>query len=135
MFGKSAAKSPKDLETIVGPQSTVLGELRVTGTIRVDGSVEGDIAADWVVVGEAGKIKGNVRSRGMVIGGRIDGNIDSEEIVEVRDNGQVCGEIRTAKLVMAEGALFDGVSCMARKGAGAGGKVTHLKASLSAGEA
>lgn len=135
MFGKSAGKSPKSMETIVGPQSTVLGELRVTGTIRVDGSVEGDIAADWVVVGEAGKVKGNVRSRGTVIGGRIDGNIDSEEIVEVREKGQVCGEIRTAKLIMAEGALFDGVSCMARKGAGAEGKVTHLKPSISAGEA
>lgn len=135
MFGRSASKGTKSLETIVGPQSTVLGELRVTGTIRVDGSVEGDISADWVVVGEAGKIKGNVRSRGMVVGGRVDGNIDSEEIVEVRDKGQVCGEIRTARFVMAEGALFDGVSCMARKEAGAEGKVTRLMPSVSAGEA
>lgn len=108
MFGK---KQPK-LETIVGHESVVTGELSVKGTIRIDGSVEGDVRADWVVVGETGRIKGNVRSRGMVVGGVVEGTIDADEIVDLKSKASVTGEIRTSKLAMSEGAAFEGTSSM-----------------------
>jgi len=102
----------KKLETIVGKDSEFRGEIAVTGTVRVDGSLEGDVRADWVVVGETGRIKGNVRSRGTVTGGRIEGNIDASEITELKPGSNVRGEIRTVKLVISEGAVFDGISRM-----------------------
>jgi len=105
-------KSAQKLETIVGNESTVTGELNIKGTLRVDGIIEGDIFADWVIVGETGKIHGNVKSRGMVVGGRVEGNIEASEIVEIKGKGEVDGEICTAKLAMSEGALFDGHSSM-----------------------
>src|SRR5512145_2089997 len=105
-------KSVQKLETIIGNESTVTGELNIKGTWRVDGIIEGDIFADWVIVGETGRIHGNVKSRGMVVGGRVEGNIDGSEIVELKGKGQVVGEICTAKLAMSEGALFDGHSSM-----------------------
>ncbi len=111
MFGKSSAK----LETVVGADSTIKGELTIQGTVRVDGSVEGDIRADWVIVGETGRIRGNVKARAMVVGGRVDGNIEAEEIIELKEKAQVFGEICAAKLTMSEGALFDGQSCMKKK--------------------
>lgn len=126
MFGK---KQPK-LETIVGHESVVTGELSVKGTIRIDGSVEGDVSADWVVVGETGRIKGNVRSRGMVVGGLVEGTIDADELVDLKSKASVTGEIRTSKLAMSEGAVFDGTSSMKTgtgTGAGAeGGTVARL---------
>lgn len=133
MFGKS----PKRMETIIGMESTVRGELTIAGTVRVDGTIEGDIAADFVVVGETGRIQGNIRSRGTVVGGRVDGNIDSSETVELKHSARVFGEIRTAKLVMSEGALFDGLSCMKQKAeesAAPEGKIAHLKSLVSGGE-
>ena len=51
MFGKGSRK----LETIVGDGTRVVGQVNVKGTIRIDGIVEGDLHADWVVVGETGK--------------------------------------------------------------------------------
>lgn len=133
MFGKSA----KQMETIIGMESTVRGELAITGTVRIDGTIEGDIDADFVVVGESGRILGNIRSRGTVVGGRVEGNIDSSETVELKGSARVFGEIRTAKLVMSEGALFDGLSCMKQKaeeGAVPEGKIAHLKSMGSGGE-
>ena len=109
MFNK---KSVQKLETIVGNESTVTGELNIKGTLRVDGIIEGDIFADWVIVGETGRINGNVKSRGMVVGGRVEGNIEASEIVELKGKGEVVGEISTAKLAMSEGALFEGHSSM-----------------------
>ena len=111
MFGRSATK----LETVLGADSTVKGEMVVRGTIRIDGYLEGDIRADWVIVGETGRIRGNVKARAIVVGGRVDGNIEGSEIVELKDKGQVVGEICTAKLSISEGALFEGQSSMKKR--------------------
>ncbi len=131
MFGRSSAK----LETVIGADSTVKGELAIKGTVRIDGAVEGDIRADWVIVGVTGSIRGNVLTRSMVVGGKVDGNIEASEIVEMKDRAQVFGEICTAKLAMSEGALFEGQSSMRkRKEASEGqeGKVKSLTASRTA---
>ena len=131
MFGKSSAK----LETVVGADSTIKGELAIKGTLRIDGAVEGDIRADWVIVGETGRIRGNVAARAMVVGGRVEGNLEASEIIEMKDKAQVFGEICTAKLSMSEGALFDGQSSMKKKketSEGQEGKVKSLSASRTA---
>jgi cytoskeletal protein CcmA (bactofilin family) len=112
--------SSKKLETIVGKESEFRGEITATGTVRIDGYLEGDIQADWVVVGESGRIKGNIRSRGTVTGGKVDGNIDAAEIAELKPGSNVRGEIRTAKLVVSEGAVFDGSSRMSGRDCNAG---------------
>jgi len=104
MFGKGSQK----LETIVGNDTRIAGQVSVKGTIRIDGIVEGDVQADWVVVGETGKILGNTRTRGMVVGGSVEGNIEATETVELREKGTMVGEIRAPKLAISEGAVFDG---------------------------
>lgn len=108
MFGKESRK----LETIVGKGTCVAGEVRVSGTLRIDGFVEGDVQADWVVVGENGKIRGNTRTRGMVVGGGVEGNIEASETVELKVHAVMVGEIRAPKLAVSEGAIFDGVTRM-----------------------
>jgi len=111
MFGRSATK----LETVLGADSTVKGEMVVRGTVRIDGNLEGDIRADWVIVGETGRIRGNVKARAIVVGGRVDGNIEGSEIIELKDKAQVIGEICTLKLSISEGALFEGQSSMKKR--------------------
>ncbi len=131
MFGRSSTR----LETVIGSDSTIRGELTIQGTVRVDGNVEGDIRADWVIVGETGKVRGNVQARAMVVGGKVEGNIDASEIVELKDKAQVFGEICAAKLAMSEGALFDGQSSMKQKketSVGQEKRVTPLTASRTA---
>lgn len=133
MFKKSVQK----LETIIGNESTITGELNIKGTLRIDGIIEGDVFADWVIVGETGRIHGNVKSRGMVVGGRVEGNIDASEIVELKGKGEVNGEICTVKLAMSEGALFDGHSTMKKAASpqddsGVKGKLKSLMPSSNA---
>ena len=104
MFGMGSRK----LETIVGDGTRVAGQVSVKGTIRVDGIVEGDVHADWVIVGETGKILGNTRSRGVVVGGSVEGNIEATETVELMGKASMIGEISAPKLGISEGAVFDG---------------------------
>jgi cytoskeletal protein CcmA (bactofilin family) len=108
MFHKNTEK----LESLIGGNSTFKGDIDTKGTIRIDGVIEGNINADWVIIGEKAQVRGDVASRGIVVGGRIDGNLRAKEIVEIRAKGQVCGEIHTSKLTVIEGAVFDGRSSM-----------------------
>lgn len=108
MFGK---KHPR-LETIIGPGTTLRGELKSAGTVRVDGALEGNLNAEWVIIGEKGSIQGNVKSKGMIIGGKVKGNIRSDDLVEIKPKGEVSGEIYTTNLIIMEGAVFEGRSYM-----------------------
>jgi cytoskeletal protein CcmA (bactofilin family) len=108
MFHKNTEK----LESLIGSNSSVRGEVESKGTLRADGSIEGNISADWVVIGEKALIKGNITARGIVVGGRVEGNMKAKEIVEIKNKGQVYGEVFTPKLSIAEGGIFDGRSSM-----------------------
>jgi cytoskeletal protein CcmA (bactofilin family) len=120
MFHKNTEK----LETFIGNNSGVKGEINSKGTLRIDGVIDGNIKADWVVIGVKAHIKGDVSARGIVVGGRVDGNLKAKEIVELKNKGQVSGEILTGKLVIAEGAIFDGRASMQREES----KVVELQA-------
>jgi cytoskeletal protein CcmA (bactofilin family) len=108
MFSK---KQPR-LDTIVGPESILKGDLTSKGTVKVDGQVEGDVAADCLIIGEAGKLTGDVTVREIIVGGRIVGTIHATDGVDILRKGEVCGDIFAARLTIAEGGHFDGRSTM-----------------------
>lgn len=110
MFHKNTEK----LESFIGPNSNFRGDIDTKGTLRIDGNLEGNVNADWVILGEKAYLKGDVMARGIVIGGRVEGNLRAKEIVEIKSKGQVFGEISTNKLSIVEGGVFDGRSSMQR---------------------
>jgi len=71
MFTKNTEK----MESFIGANSSFKGDIDVKGTLRIDGSMEGNVNSDWVVLGEKASLKGDVGARGIVIGGRVEGNL------------------------------------------------------------
>jgi cytoskeletal protein CcmA (bactofilin family) len=108
MFTKNTEK----LESFIGANSNFKGDIDTKGTLRVDGTVDGNVNADWVILGEKAFLKGNITARGIIIGGRVEGNLKAKEIVEIKPKGQVSGDISTSKLTIVEGGIFDGRSSM-----------------------
>ena len=111
MFTKNTEK----LEALIGANSKFKGDIDTKGTLRIDGALVGNANADWIILGEKSSIKGDLTSRGIVVGGRIEGNLRAKEIVEIKSKGQVYGEIHTSKLTIVEGGLFDGRSNMTKE--------------------
>lgn len=111
MFNKNSEK----LESFVGTNTHFKGDITTKGTLRIDGSLVGNIETDWLILGEKAHLKGDIKAKGIIVGGCIEGNIKADEIIEIRAKGQIIGEIITSKLSMAEGAIFDGHSSMHRK--------------------
>lgn len=107
-------KKNDKLESLIGERSEFVGNITTEGTCRIDGKFNGNIKADWVIIGEQGKITGDISARGVIVGGAIDGNIKADEIVEIKTSGKLSGDINTKKLSVAEGGIFEGRSQIKR---------------------
>jgi cytoskeletal protein CcmA (bactofilin family) len=108
MFSKNTEK----LESFVGASSHFRGDIRTKGTLRIDGTFEGNVEADWLVLGEKANMKGDVTARGVIVGGKIDGTVRAKEIIEIRTKGEISGDIDTAKLTVLEGGVLQGRATM-----------------------
>lgn len=116
MLGKKDASdfnTSGDLNTIIGKGSFFEGALDVQSTIRVDGKVKGKVkASDSLVVGKEGEIEGEITVRNAIIGGKIKGKLDASGKVVLETKSVFNGELKSAKLVIDEGAVFDGTCSM-----------------------
>lgn len=111
MFSKFN-KNTEKLESFIGANSNFKGDIDTKGTLRVDGTMEGNVNADWVILGEKAYLRGDITARGIIVGGKVEGNLRVKEIVEVKTKGQVYGDIYSSKLTIVEGGIFDGRSSM-----------------------
>ncbi len=104
MFDKETDK----LESFLGSNSNFKGELNVKGTLRVDGTVDGQLEADHVILSESAMVKGTIKAKKIIIGGKMEGNVSAQELVEIKSKGEVLGDIFTRKLTIIEGGEVNG---------------------------
>jgi cytoskeletal protein CcmA (bactofilin family) len=96
------------LESIIGKNSDISGELNVSGTLRVDGMVHGKLNAECVIISETAMVKGDIKARAIIVGGKVEGNLIGEEMIEIKPKGIVLGEIFTNKFFVIEGGTLNG---------------------------
>lgn len=102
-----------ELNTVIGKGTVIDGLLTVQSSLRVDGRVLGQVqATDSLVVGKDGEIEGEVKVRNAIIGGRVKNRILATGKVVLEAHAIVHGELKTGKLVIDEGAVFDGNCAM-----------------------
>ena len=95
--------------SIVATDLTVVGELKTTGVIKIDGTVEGNVrAAKQVLVSTGGVVKGDVYTKEAIVGGRVEGSIQAEDRVEIQASSVVQGDIATTKILVHEGGEVNG---------------------------
>jgi len=100
---------PGKINSVVGPGATFSGECSVDGTLRVDGEMIGTVKASrMVIIGKTGVVKGDVIVEATIVGGKVIGNIIARERVELQTGACVEGDIKTQKLTVEEGTVFNG---------------------------
>ena len=108
MFGKKPAQDEM-VETIISDGTEVRGTIPTKGLLRVDGLIDGGVSeADGVIVGETGKVKGDIKAKSVVVGGRVTGNISAATLIELHGKAQVYGDLRAPSLSIAQGVVFEG---------------------------
>jgi cytoskeletal protein CcmA (bactofilin family) len=109
LFARRATLPEPTGYSVIDEQMVIRGEINTQGTIRVDGRLEGRLhRADTIIVGSTGVIVGDVEAREVVVGGSIQGNIVAEGRVEVQASASVRGDVRTAAMLLHEGATVLG---------------------------
>ena len=97
------------LDTVIGPETNVRGDFRVTGSVRLDGQVEGRMdVTETIVTGSRSVLRGELHCRAAVIAGRVEGDIYAAEGVELQTGAQVFGNISCRGLVIQSDCLFQG---------------------------
>src|SRR5690242_7432986 len=115
--GRRASPSPgpgdSKPETIIGPTTSIHGDLKADGAVRVDGLVEGTIeAAGNVIIGQTGRVTASIQGQNVLIAGVVRGNVTAAQRLEIVATGKVWGDITVRALLIEEGGLFRGQSIM-----------------------
>ncbi len=109
---KSSDTSSKNfLSSIVGDGAHFSGNLELSGLLRLDGDFNGIIKNnDRILIGKNGRVQGTAYADTIIIGGVFKGEIYASEKVVILSSGIVLGHIYSSRIVIEEGAFWDGKS-------------------------
>lgn len=117
MFGKKensevSTINPKSMNQL-SPTTAIRGELVSESDIRIDGKITGNVTTkSKLVLGAQGVIEGNVICQNAYIEGKISGNIETAELLILAKTAVINGDLNLKKLVVEEGAKFNGKCSM-----------------------
>lgn len=101
---------------VIGKSVHIKGQVISREDLYIDGEIEGTIEMleSRLTIGPNGKVQASVKARDLVVLGAIQGNVDAAEKVEIRKEARLLGDIKTARIVIEDGAYFKGSIDIAR---------------------
>lgn len=95
---------------MIGKSIVIKGELSGNEDLTIEGTVEGKISLtdNSVIVGADGRVTANIFARTITITGKVEGDVTATERIEVTASGSVKGNLRAPRLVITDGAFFQG---------------------------
>lgn len=96
--------------SIIGPGMSVVGDCKSSGSIRIEGVVDGTVQSDKaVVIGKDARVGGDVTSQEGVIAGTVSGTVRVGGRLEVHATGTIDGEMHADRLQLEEGSKVNGI--------------------------
>src|ERR1700730_14446306 len=101
--------SPVEQATI-GRSLVIKGEISGSESLYIDGRIEGKISLpdNRVTVGRNGSVQANITAREIVIMGKVNGNIECGDRLDIRSEGSVTGDVSTVRISVEDGAVLKG---------------------------
>ncbi len=102
--------SPRGGSAVLGKSVIVKGQIFSREDLTIDGEVEGtvELQEHRLTVGPNGKVLAGVKAREIVVLGTIHGNVETTDKIDIRKDAKLVGDIRTARVVIEDGAYFKG---------------------------
>lgn len=94
----------------IGKAVKVVGQIYSREDLYVDGEIEGTVEAleHKLTIGPNGAVRAGVKAREVVALGTIQGNVEAHDKLEIRKEAKLVGDIRTARIIIEDGAYFKG---------------------------
>ncbi len=108
------AQSTERIETLIGANTEIHGELRLSESARIDGRVVGNITASpdvqaTVVISADGEVQGDISAHRVLVAGKVAGQIHARERVELQTKCLVQGDIKYGSIAVEHGARVMGL--------------------------
>ena len=125
-----------DRTSVLGPTLYFKGELSADEDLLIQGRVEGSVNhTQRLTVGPQGTVKANIKAQLIIVEGTVDGDLQAEKSVVVKETAKVCGNIYSPTVSITEGANFSGSIDMDGKKGQAAAKFDPVRPSKAAGGA
>ena len=112
MFGSKKAKISSEIDSLVGGNTTIKGDVFFTGGLHIDGVVKGNVVAEseqsLLTTSDRGRIEGNVKVHSIVLNGEVVGDVHAYKHIELAANARVTGNVYYQVIEMAMGAEVNG---------------------------
>jgi cytoskeletal protein CcmA (bactofilin family) len=111
--GASAATPgaiPNSEQATIGKSLVVKGEVSGSESLYIDGKVEGaiNLPGNRVTIGRNGQVAANISAREIVVLGKVRGNCQASDRVDIRSEGSLTGDVIAARISIEDGAFFKG---------------------------
>src|SRR5688500_6093114 len=105
----SRGKENRSMESVIAADLTIEGKIEGSGHVRLVGKFKGDVQVEGDLTIEKGaKVTGSVRASTVVVGGELEGNIESATRVELLESGMINGDVKAGSLTVAAGSRMRG---------------------------
>jgi len=114
---------PSGEQATIGKSLFVKGEVSGSESLYIDGKVEGTInlPGNRVTVGRNGQVAANIMAREVVVLGKVRGNVNASDRVDIRSEGSLTGDVAAARISIEDGAYFKGGIDIRKPGDGKNG--------------
>ena len=113
MFFKKSNRSQNSIETLLGADTQINGDVHFSGGLRVDGAIRGDVSEpnaspSTLILSENGSIEGAVTASKIVINGKVTGTVKAGQFIEMQSKARIIGDLHYKSLEMHTGAVIEG---------------------------
>ena len=96
-------------KNVLNSDVEIKGNLKFAGELTFEGKLDGEVQTDGLLnLGDTAVITGNINAQSVVVRGKVNGNINAKEKIEIKAKAELFGDIRATKLVVEEGVTFVG---------------------------
>jgi len=98
-----------NVRSALGPGTVINGKLSFDAPVRIDGVLKGEVTStSTLIVGEQAVVDADIRVGSLIVLGHVEGPVHAEDLVEIKRGGAIEGDVKTQRLVIEEGGLFEG---------------------------
>ena len=113
MMFKKVNKIDSRIDTLVGTDTVLTGDLTFSGGLRVDGTIRGNVqeqagSQGTIILGESGRIEGAISATNIVLIGTVVGPVSAGKFIELQATARIEGELHYTSLEMHMGSVVDG---------------------------
>lgn len=113
MFGSGHSKPQNRIDSLIGADTKIVGDVHFTGGLRVDGKIDGSIIAtsgkpSTLVLSEHARVNGAVHVTHLVVNGEVSGPVSVAEYLELQSKSKVTGDVHYKTLEIQLGAIVEG---------------------------